>query len=205
MVTWSCLSFLARAGRLRAIAMTTAAACGDGKSGRSLEMSRLPFLTDMIITHCSSLTLMKRKRQRAECGLGHRRPTSGDDSFRLPSDLLTYLSSHSFSCRELHSCTVLALCCSSRVSRSSSGAWTKRFSKSWTSSSKLYIWRTGGVGGGQRDTMRVTVMHPGTGGYFWCNICSTCQPSYLLHGVKDLAPPVPNLLLSFLLEETQKT
>lgn len=55
--TWSCLSFLARAGRLRAIAITTAEACGDGRKGRSLEMSRLPFLTDMIITHCSSLTL----------------------------------------------------------------------------------------------------------------------------------------------------
>lgn len=66
MLTWSCLSFLARAGRLRAIAMTTAEACGDGRKERSLEMSRLPFLTDMIITHCSSLTLMKRKRKRIE-------------------------------------------------------------------------------------------------------------------------------------------
>lgn len=54
-----------------------------------------------------------------------------------------YLSSHSFSRRELHSCTVLALCCSSRASLSSSGVWTKRFSKSWTSSSKLYIWMRG--------------------------------------------------------------
>lgn len=51
------MSFFARWGRLRAIAMTTAAAWGEGKKGRSLEMSRLPFLTDMIITHCSSLTL----------------------------------------------------------------------------------------------------------------------------------------------------
>lgn len=55
--TWSCLSFLASAGMFRAIAMTTAAACGGGRKGRSRETSRFPFLTDMIIRHCSSLTL----------------------------------------------------------------------------------------------------------------------------------------------------
>lgn len=48
-----------------------------------------------------------------------------------------YLLSHSFSNSELQSCEVLALCCSSKASRSSSGVWTKCFSKSCTSSSKL--------------------------------------------------------------------
>lgn len=60
--TWSCLSFLAKAGRFLAIAMTTAAACCCGRKGRSLEMSRFPLRTDMIIKHCSSLTLRRRKR-----------------------------------------------------------------------------------------------------------------------------------------------
>ncbi len=57
--TWSCLSFLARAGRFLAIPITTAAAWGCGRKGRSLEMRRFPLRTDMIIKHCSSLTLQK--------------------------------------------------------------------------------------------------------------------------------------------------
>lgn len=55
--TWSCLSFLARAGRFRAIPMTTVAACSGGRKGMSLEMRRFPLRTDMINRHCSSLTL----------------------------------------------------------------------------------------------------------------------------------------------------
>lgn len=162
MVTWSCLSFLAKAGRLRAIARTTAAAWGEGRRGRSLEISRLPFLTDMIITHCSSLTLWKEEKNNwcvwteISCVLNISYPCCKLfwDGYKLGlpvhfrysylailSSPSSYLSSHSFSRRELHSCTVLVLCCSSRASLSSSGAWTKRFSKSWTSSSKLYIWR----------------------------------------------------------------
>lgn len=66
--------------------------------------------------------------------------------------------------------------------------------------------------------MRVTVMHPGSGiwdpgsrirGVFLVQFESTSAPhgqlSYLLHGVKDLSPPIPDLLLSFLLEKNQRT
>lgn len=81
---------------------------------------------------------------------------------------LSYLSSHSFSLRELHSCTVLVLCCSSRASLSSSGAWTKRFSKSWTSSSKLYIWRTG------MDWRTEEKKGHTDGSAVWLNVRSTC-------------------------------